>query len=579
MTTTTSQLPTTHEEPVEEEDAARIPRRLIKRLRGRARAFTSAFQRLFPNESGDGSEAQVSSILSLVCSLGHLSFRAYNDPSVEGFQEFTTTANRIQYLNYAGLNDAVEGVLKIHLQRARNVLDADFGPGTSDPYVVFATGWSQVASEFKKDDENPVWNSTHYLLIRKNSVVKRDNSKLHIRLYDSDWNSGRTEEREHRQFIFKDDFLGSAFIDMSELKEPGTKNWQLPLHLEGDHRAQKTVVIFSTEFLSFENACEEMGKSEESSAWLQKLEESENECKWTGVPEDIDISRVTFQPVAFINAVNTGTQVWIHANNEAKAMVVAFRGTEANRFKDVINDFRFIPSKIRWKTGEDCVLKLSSDAQVPTIRVHHGFKNCYNSIWSTVLELVYDITEWSKDWTICVTGHSLGGAIATLCAFEFANRLNEVGRTPRIIMMNFGAPRLGNGDFIHAYSQTVKESYRVVNKMDIIHRIPFFLKHVNTEVDFDENGKVKLGNHHLTELQRCDSVLREEGVNSSSVGKSKKLSKKALFRTPGFKGHFEDYYFDVVMRAISTTFQSDKGRLHDFLEGISHRPLHISEPV
>lgn len=389
-------------------------------------------------------------------------------------------------------------------------------------------------------------------------------------MYDSDWKTGKTEEREYRQVFIKDDFLGSASIDMNDLLEPGLKKWQLPLHLEGDNRTEKTVVIFSTEFLTFDHACEVMGKPEESSSWLQKLEEAENECKWTGLPEDVDISQVTFQPVAFINAVKTGTQVWLHANTEAKAMVVAFRGTEAARFKDVINDFRFIPSKIRWKTGEDCALKLTSRVQSPTIRVHHGFKSCYNSVWSTVMELVYDVTEWSEDWTICVTGHSLGGAIATLCAFEFANRLNEVGKTPRIIMMNFGAPRLGNREFIDVYRQSIHESYRVVNKMDIIHRIPFFLKHVDKEIDFDEDGDVRLGNQHITELQRCDNILREEGVEPA-IGQPKKLTKKKLFKTPGFKGHFENYYFDVVTRAITALFQSDRGRLHNFLEEIAEQ--------
>lgn len=114
------------QEPSPEKDSSHHPKKLIKRMRGRARkAFDSAFQKLFPVGSEDDKEIPVSSILSLVCSLGCLSFRAYNDPKVEGFREFTTTANRIQHLNYAGLNDAVQGVLKINLERARNVLDAD----------------------------------------------------------------------------------------------------------------------------------------------------------------------------------------------------------------------------------------------------------------------------------------------------------------------------------------------------------------------------------------------------------------------------------------------------------------------
>lgn len=72
-----------------------------------------------------GREMSPACILSLVCSLGYLSFRAYNDPTVDGFQEYTQSANRIQHLNYSVLENSVKGVLKIHLKRARNVLDSD----------------------------------------------------------------------------------------------------------------------------------------------------------------------------------------------------------------------------------------------------------------------------------------------------------------------------------------------------------------------------------------------------------------------------------------------------------------------
>jgi len=39
-----------------------------------------------------------------------------------------------------------------------------------------------------------------------------------------------------------------------------------------------------------------------------------------------------------------------------------------------------------------------------------------------LLEGIYSTTGWSDDWLIVVIGHSLGGAVATLAAYELANR-------------------------------------------------------------------------------------------------------------------------------------------------------------
>lgn len=403
--------------------------------------------------------------------------------------------------------------------------------------------------------------------------MKRDESKLTVRLFDSDWDTGKTVERDHRQVLVKDDPLGSASIEMTDLLKPGVQNWELPLHIEGDERADKTILIFSTEFLSFEDACKSMDKPKGGEAWMHKMEDSENEeCKWNRLPRDFDMNQVNFQPVAFINAVKTGTQVWIHANTDAKALVVAFRGTETSSFKDLISDFRFMTSKLQWRTGNECKLQMTPIAQTPTIRFHDGFKRCYDSIWETVMELVYDITKWNADWTICVTGHSLGGAVATLCAFEFANRRNDDGRSPRVIMMNFGAPRVGNKEFVRVYGETMKESFRVINQLDIIHRIPFFLNHVNKPVEFDEEGNVRVGNKHLSQLKGADKVLKDRGV-ALPEERTKKLSRRALFKAPGFKGHFETYYFCVVMRAVVSVLQSDKRRFHTFLRKVTQKKV------
>ena len=90
--------------------------------------------------------------------------------------------------------------------------------------------------------------------------------------------------------------------------------------------------------------------------------------------------------------------------------------------KDLLTDLRFFPTHLTWKKHEECSLRLSDDIQKQAVRAHRGFRGAYASVWSSILTIAAQVTNWKEDWTIYVTGHSLGGALATLCAFEYANR-------------------------------------------------------------------------------------------------------------------------------------------------------------
>lgn len=70
-----------------------------------------------------------------------------------------------------------------------------------------------------------------------------------------------------------------------------------------------------------------------------------------------------------------------------------------------------------------------------------------------------------------VTGHSLGGALATLCALDL--QFNFFSAEPeRIVLYSFGSPRVGNSAFRQSFNRRVSNSYRVVNGMDIVPAVP-----------------------------------------------------------------------------------------------------------
>lgn len=57
--------------------------------------------------------------------------------------------------------------------------------------------------------------------------------------------------------------------------------------------------------------------------------------------------------------------------------------------------------------------------------VHSGFLGAYDSVRNKVFRVVEQLTasrSAEEPWTVFVTGHSLGGALATLAAYDIAGR-------------------------------------------------------------------------------------------------------------------------------------------------------------
>ena len=101
-------------------------------------------------------------------------------------------------------------------------------------------------------------------------------------------------------------------------------------------------------------------------------------------------------------------------------------------------------------------------------KVHQGyFKIVREKIGKSLIEIVRQL-----DPTIpCyITGHSLGGAVATLSAMEIALNVPEIRE--QIQLYTYAAPRIGDRDFAEAHSRLIPNSYRVVNLSDSVPLVP-----------------------------------------------------------------------------------------------------------
>jgi triacylglycerol lipase len=129
-----------------------------------------------------------------------------------------------------------------------------------------------------------------------------------------------------------------------------------------------------------------------------------------------------------------------------------------------------------------------TDAETPLVarppypgQVHLGFADAVDAVWPEVCDLLGPPSHCPPLW---VTGHSLGGAMATLASV----RLTYAGYTVRAVY-TYGSPRPGDQQFQKAYNLV---NYRLVNDNDLVPHLPFrwCYKHVGELKLLDELGNL-----------------------------------------------------------------------------------------
>jgi predicted lipase len=167
----------------------------------------------------------------------------------------------------------------------------------------------------------------------------------------------------------------------------------------------------------------------------------------------------------------------ILVSHSQKRIILVFRGTES--MKDVIGDLQICRSLIRDNEHG--------------VKVHSGFKHqlfdggMYNKIKD---ELLYTLKLYPS-YSLCVTGHSLGGALATL--FVYTLYTYDLTYAPeskwdvdedfmkRSVLLTFACPKVGNNKWCEEFHRTRIRHLRYVNAMDIVPQFPsFHYYHVGT---------------------------------------------------------------------------------------------------
>jgi triacylglycerol lipase len=105
-------------------------------------------------------------------------------------------------------------------------------------------------------------------------------------------------------------------------------------------------------------------------------------------------------------------------------------------------------------------------------------------------------TSWG--FSVTITGHSLGAALATLLALD----LSAHSKFP-LKVYTLASPRVGDLTFHNVFDTTILNAFRVVNRLDIVPKTPpppLYI-HVGDESELIPSGQVNQTipcEHHLT---------------------------------------------------------------------------------
>lgn len=148
---------------------------------------------------------------------------------------------------------------------------------------------------------------------------------------------------------------------------------------------------------------------------------------------------------------------YVAVSHKLKAIVVAFRGSVD--FSQAL--VQFIEGLVSPKTK-------FLDGEVQTY-----WKRGFDSLWQCMETEVKVVVSENPSYQLWVTGHSLGGAMASLASAWLS--YNNIAPRKNIISYTFGMPRVGNYDYAFHHDKLVNNSWRVVNDDDVIPHFPSLL--------------------------------------------------------------------------------------------------------
>eukprot|EP00592_Proboscia_alata_P007177 CAMPEP_0194357660 /NCGR_PEP_ID=MMETSP0174-20130528/5112_1 /TAXON_ID=216777 /ORGANISM="Proboscia alata, Strain PI-D3" /LENGTH=422 /DNA_ID=CAMNT_0039127775 /DNA_START=367 /DNA_END=1635 /DNA_ORIENTATION=- len=235
-------------------------------------------------------------------------------------------------------------------------------------------------------------------------------------------------------------------------------------------------------------------------------------------------------------------------NKTNKRFTVGFRGTAG--LKDIITDGKFAfkqTPEIFEKTQYKPKMHRGFASYLFDNRteVHEGgtavMRSSFDRIVASLKDSFEELDEDDRNkYDICVTGHSLGGALANLFAYGIAEIERDCSFFDKILAMTFASPVVGGKSYNEAFQALEKQGrlrhIRISNESDLIptQPYPFYTQngvnlhlrknrkmdhaYRNTKVVFSQLSFDPLPNHGLKEYEkRLFSIPENKSILEKSI--------------------------------------------------------------
>lgn len=177
--------------------------------------------------------------------------------------------------------------------------------------------------------------------------------------------------------------------------------------------------------------------------------------------------------VEFENIMTTDDTGFLAVDETNRLIVLSFRGTHSVQ---------------NWDT--DLSTTVTDTDLCAGCGVHEGFWRAWLDIRDSITPQFLHVIKDHPDFRLAITGHSLGGVVATLAAAALRDVNDDLRK--RIELYSFGAPHVGNQVVADYLTMQSDRSYRITNRADAIPRLPpqlFGYQHTYPEYFISHHSK------------------------------------------------------------------------------------------
>jgi hypothetical protein len=177
--------------------------------------------------------------------------------------------------------------------------------------------------------------------------------------------------------------------------------------------------------------------------------------KWS-CPKCSQYNNDNIEFIKYFKSYKYGNSGYIVVNKDLKQIIISYNSPKATL------DWTLETSKN--------YQKLNLAEEFEGAAVHSGFYQKSAALFNQTFSTMTSLIQKYPAYTIVFTGHSMGGAIAALNAYNLVSQ--GLLTWDKIALVTFGQPRLGNQQFAHYMNSQNMIIARVNNERDLVPTVP-----------------------------------------------------------------------------------------------------------